>query len=648
MIGRLLDKAFGAALSPVVDAISRSLPPSETPDQKAARKEALQEKSRMELDYLYGEHRRKGTDPNKDLRVINRLKLLGTDDTPAAPAPHGETAPAGFKIPTLTVVAGTDLPRTELASAAMLSTSHALPAPAPAPAPHLREVAVRALPAKPANFGDFLASMPDEPILGYYTARDGERVIITYPGEKGLFTAATNRSGKGVSAIGLNAICHKTGSFVCTDPKSENSKLYAWWRHIVLKQKVFVFDPLHSMNDADIPPLPFPGESRRAGYNPIDMIRTSKHPVADAKMLASAFIPVQGTTPFWSEKAQSFFAAYMAFVALHPDYDKPRTMRSVWEDLTLSSEAEFLGTPAKAATKDRPALSAKPGIIHVMLQARACPDLVRAEAKDFLEGAVDTVKGYQQTLRAQAGRVLDDPQILDCLSHTSLDFGLLQREPISVFFVLPGWASEVYANFFRVLLSCMFTEIERQGIPEPGVKRPKTLIILDEFATLRRAEFIREAVPRLPGYSVQFWPFVQDLGQLKIYEQGWETFTANAGVLQTFGGTGDDLTAEYFSKKTGTISAPTTSDNYQVKGSGGGRTISETGRPALFPYEIANMNKDDDLRQLLIFTGKGWMFASRLTTYGDIPEYVRFYELQKRLRDRSAETGQPINPSDFQ
>ncbi len=474
------------------------------------------------------------------------------------------------------------------------------------------------------HYGSFLASLPDQPILGFRGTANGDRVLVTYPGEKGLLTTAPNRTGKGVSAIGVNAICHKKGSFVCTDPKSENTKLYAWWRYLVLGQPCYVFDPLHSMDDADIPPSPYPGNNRRAGFNPIEMIRTSKHPVADAKMLASAFVPVQGTNPFWSEKAQSFFAAFLAFVALHPNYDKPRTLRSAWEDLTLIPEHDFIGTPA---TKDKPG---KPGLLHVMRSGLGCPDFVKAEAQRFLEGNVDTVKGYRTTLEAQAGRILDDPHILDCLSYTSLDFGQLQREQISVFLVLPGWAGEIYANFFRVLLTCMFTQIEREGLPPPGVKRPKTLIIMDEFATLRKADFIREALPRLPGYGVQFWPFVQSLQQLEtLYEKGWQIFDENAGVLQYFGGAAE-FTAEYLSKKTGTIAAGTVSDNQQIKGGGGGRTIGETGRPGLFPYQIAYLNKEpaDELKQLLFFAGKGWLPAQRLTTYSDFPGYVAFYKLQ--------------------
>ena len=490
---------------------------------------------------------------------------------------------------------------------------------------------------------DFLASLPWEPILGYRVRANGSRLLVCHRAgdDKGLFTVAPNRSGKGVSVIGINAICHRA-SLVIFDPKSEMvTKGFAWWRAVILGQRVFVFDPLREVPDACIPPMvqaagpitidragiaSIQAPCLRAGFNPIEMIAKARNPVPFAKAVAAAFVPIQGDNPFWSQSAQSFFAAYLCFVALDPDYDRPRTMRSAWHDLVLSN----ITPPALDKKGSKAPQSEFDALLDMMSVSPAAYPFVRAEAIDFKTGAVDTVQGYRKTLKTQVGRILDDPDILESLSYTSLDFGLLQREHISIFLCLPGWAQDIYANFFRVLLSCMFIGIEQHGL---GKEREpdKTLIIMDEFASMGKANFIREAIPRLPGYGVRFWPFVQDLNQLQEnFGNGWQTFLGQAGTIQVFGGATDNFTAEYLSKMSGTYGERTTSETDQVKGGGGSRTTGTTGRPALFPYEITSLNAEPgtELRQILFYGGKGFAYAERLRYFVDFPAFVAF---QKRL-----------------
>ena len=63
---------------------------------------------------------------------------------------------------------------------------------------------------------------------------------------------------------------------------------------------------------------------------------------------------------------------------------------------------------------------------------------------------------------------------------------------------------------------------------------------------------VRRAVSLMAGYGVQMWTFLQDLGQLRrLYPKDWESFVANADVVQAFGVT-DQFTAEYLSKMAGT------------------------------------------------------------------------------------------------
>ena len=478
------------------------------------------------------------------------------------------------------------------------------------------------------DYGRFLSAVPQEPILGYKVLSNGSRAFLTYSGDKGLLTVAPNRTGKDSSVISVNAMCHR-GTLVLCEPKGEscNEMGLAWWRHEVLKQETHVYDPLHVVKDSRIPPprassagSPSP---LRAGFNPIAMIGRSRFAAADSKMITRTLVAIEGTNPFFSRTAGALLAGFMCFAALDPAYPLPRTMRSVWKDLTESSHERLKM------------------MMSVMSQSEVADGYPKRIGQLFLSASDETLRDVLSTLRSQAGEILDDPHILECLSYDSFDFGQLQRKPCSVFIVLPGWAQDIYANFFRLLLSCMFTLIERVGLPPAGSKPLKTMVILNEFASLRKADFIREAVPRLPGYGVQFWPFVQDLGQLfELYGQGWTTFPANAGVTQAFGGTGDTFTAEFLSKRSGTVTDETVSTTDQRKGGGGSLTMGNTGRPAIFPYQIETMNKlpGDKLKQVLFYTGSGWMYGQRLRYYTDFPDFMAYLaELDRRFGPASFE-----------
>ncbi len=58
---------------------------------------------------------------------------------------------------------------------------------------------------------------------------------------------------------------------------------------------------------------------------------------------------------------------------------------------------------------------------------------------------------------------------------------------------------------------------------------------------------VEQAYGLMAGFGMQLWAIVQDLSQLeRIYESGWQSFIANAGMV-TYFGSSDQKTAEYFS-----------------------------------------------------------------------------------------------------
>ena len=83
--------------------------------------------------------------------------------------------------------------------------------------------------------------------------------------------------------------------------------------------------------------------------------------------------------------------------------------------------------------------------------------------------------------------------------------------------------------------------------------KPKApvLLCLDEFPVLGYMSQLENAAGQIASFDVKLWIIIQDWGQGKaLYKERWESFVANAGILQFFGN--NDLeTTEYISKRLG-------------------------------------------------------------------------------------------------
>jgi type IV secretion system protein VirD4 len=118
-----------------------------------------------------------------------------------------------------------------------------------------------------------------------------------------------------------------------------------------------------------------------------------------------------------------------------------------------------------------------------------------------------------------------------------------------VYFMLPPNELNTYYRFARLIVQACFNALSVE--PKPNDRR--VLLLLDEQAQLKYMETVASAIALLRGYRVRIWSVFQDLNQLEsIYKERWESFVANAGILQVFT-TNDEKTARYFSDKVGNM-----------------------------------------------------------------------------------------------
>ena len=100
-----------------------------------------------------------------------------------------------------------------------------------------------------------------------------------------------------------------------------------------------------------------------------------------------------------------------------------------------------------------------------------------------------------------------------------------------------------------------------RALYRPGGLR--TLFLIDEMPALGHLGPLEDAFGLVRGYKVQIAGICQDLAQLKaLYNERWESFLANAGVVQGFA-PNDLTTADWMSRRAGqtTLVAPSSSES---------------------------------------------------------------------------------------
>jgi len=202
----------------------------------------------------------------------------------------------------------------------------------------------------------------------------------------------------------------------------------------------------------------------------------------------------------------------------------------------------------------------------------------------------------------------------------------LKKKGMTVFLVLP---SRYLAAYFRWLRLFVVAAVDALTSTAGKPSKP-VLLVLDEFASLGHLAAIETAMALAAGYGVQLWPILQDINQVKtIYSDRWETFLANAGIVQVFR-PNDLTTVKYFSERAGNythrlsnLSHDVERADYMLGGGpawakGGTRQYSLMERPLRSPHELFGM---PDNRQILFISGSEFPAWLVRTPYYDNQRY---------------------------
>ena len=380
---------------------------------------------------------------------------------------------------------------------------------------------------------------------------------LVYDGPSHLVTIAPARSGKGACVIIPNLLTLKA-SVICIDPKGENAS--------VTKRQRSQFGPVYLLNPFNEHGM---GTSR---YNPLAALDIrSPNVVADASGLAEALIIPEGNEPFFSDSARDLVRALI----LH-------LVATKGSEATLPEMRRLLTLASGEGENDK--------FGRLIFEMMESPYPFIAQPATRFQNTDRTTMSIISTAIAQTS-FLDDPAIANTLSGSDFNIQDLKKQVATVYVVLPSRFLAPNKRFFRLLVVSAIDQLTAVA----GGKR--VLMLLDEFAQLGHLSAIETAFGLAAGYNLQLWLFLQDLNQLKdIYKARWETFLANAGVVQWFA-PNDMTTAEYLSKrlgnKTGTTQSTTMGGFWSRlnAGTSGNTTKGETGIPLQTPQALMAMDE---------------------------------------------------------
>ena len=459
--------------------------------------------------------------------------------------------------------------------------------------------------------------------LAYNPANPGGKILLGAIGDRligiednrHIMTVAGSRAGKSVTVI--NNLFFYPGSVLCTDPKGELAEITAP-RRAKMGQKVYVLDPFKVVK----------GEAarHRKSFNPLAALSLNNgFIIEDALQITDALIVSSGNEkdPHWNESASHFIMGLILYVALSPDIP-PHERNLVTVRCHLNRALTF--------DKDRKVFMLEEEIEDAAgkLADSGFNDIaaiMTSAVRGFYDKGFDERGGVLSTARRHT-QFLEFESMKSVLSGHDFDLADLKREKcgISVYLVLPATRMSMCNRWLHLFVNQLLDAMER----ERGKPKAPVLVCLDEFPVLGFMKQLQDAAGQIASFHVKLWVILQDWGQGKaLYGERFESFAANAGILQAFGNV-DVTTTEYLSKKLGqTIVedarlSEVTSEQRQ-KGLSGRQDTRQL-YPLLTPDEIArSFARSDPLkRQLIFWAGVHPMILQRVEYY-DNEYFIEYY-----------------------
>ena len=463
-----------------------------------------------------------------------------------------------------------------------------------------------------------LSYNPDNPGSKILLGALGDR-LIGFEDNRHLLTLAGTRAGKSVTVI--NNLYFYRGSVMCTDLKAELANRTAAIRH-GLGQAVYVLDPYKRARGA--------AKRFRARYNPLTVL-TPDNPfiVEDAMQIVDALVVRSGQEkdPHWNESAGQFLLGLILFVALSPDIDdKGRTLITVRK---LVTDALALAEDGKAFVLPTRIFAALGAIEAAGLTDAA--EAIAGSIAGFYDKSATEMTGVLSTANRHT-QFLDYGAMKDVLSGHDFDLTDLKRKGVTIYLCLPATRLGMCKRWLRLFVNQILQAMEsEETLPETAKDQPPVLMCLDEFPVLGFMSQLQDAAGQIASFGVKLWIIMQDWNQGKaLYGDRFESFAANAGLMQAFANT-DLATTEYLSRRLDKTAVETTRTGETAAEQNQKGLKGENNAIELFdlmrPDEISRYFARDDAlkRQLILWAGKAPMILQRVEYYDTASPFYKYF-----------------------
>lgn len=398
---------------------------------------------------------------------------------------------------------------------------------------------------------------------GIYLGEDPKtKMVLRYAGDRHLMTLGPNGSGKSMRLLYENLCRLRDYSIVVVDPKGDLARLTADKRREA-GSEVVILDPFGASG------LGSNGCNPLRGLNP----DAADFP-DDALSLAEAIIRLEGKEPHFAASAQDLVAALIMAERLagaDGNLAKVRAIlgKNVADFRTVIREIVKLGNDC-----DCPELAVKAGRYAD----------ISTESRELMSVISTALTQTRWLDSRQIGPELTKPR--------DYDFGTLKTTPTTIYLVLPPYQLATHSPWLRLIVTAILQPLLKDTAP---AKVP-VLLMLDEYPALAEGDgfpIIARNMAMFRGYGIKLWSVWQDLSQAeRIYGRHWESFAANAGVLQSF--QPQDLkTAAYLSERSG-ITAREHS-NWSWSGKTPSFSGTQQGMPLLLPQAVRALGEGETL-----------------------------------------------------
>jgi len=381
--------------------------------------------------------------------------------------------------------------------------------------------------------------VPGQIILGKFAGR-----FIGHIDDRPQITIAGARAGKTSTVLEPNLYLYP-GSMLVLDPKGELSGTARLRR--ALGHDVHVLDPFGQSGEPS------------ACFNVLDELDpNSPNIIDDVASITQALIVDEGDarSKHWNDSARALLTGIILLTLMlprpHRNLVTVRQLLSLTHPQLLRAARSTVGDHKSASNENGLAMEV---LLGTMSKAgNRFGGILAAIGNRFIGTAPNERAGIFSTAAAQTD-FLDSLPLRRISQRSDFGLGSLRGDrPTTIYLCLPVGRMESHYRWLRLIVQMACTVLEQKGAYPRD--RPPILFMMEEFATLGHMEIMERAAAYFPGFGVKLWAILQDTTQLRrYYQNSWETFLGNAGLIQCFAN-GDQSTLSYIASRLENLIAP--------------------------------------------------------------------------------------------